>query len=59
MTSEHNNWSKYAKEYDPIKCGSIDGCDNKPHDNGIVRALNSKYTPNKNLKSKAKYNFCW
>jgi U11/U12 small nuclear ribonucleoprotein 35 kDa protein len=35
--------------YDPLMAGSIDGTDEKPHDHGIVRALNnSNYKP-KNL----------
>ncbi|CAF0710234.1 unnamed protein product [Brachionus calyciflorus] len=37
--------------YDPIICGSIDGSDEKPHDHGIIRSINSKYTPNKLVKS--------
>lgn len=37
--------------YDPIICGSIDGTDEKPHDNGIIRALNSRYVPNLAVKS--------
>jgi len=36
--------------YDPIMCGSLDGTDEKPHDHGIIRALNSKYKPNLNVK---------
>lgn len=37
--------------YDPILCGSIDGTDEKPHDHGIVRAINSRYIPNKGVKT--------
>lgn len=37
--------------YDPILCGSIDGTDEKPHDHGIVRAINSRYEPNKAVLS--------
>lgn len=68
-------WHKYAKEYDPIKVGSIDGeilkdsqkngniiifcitfigTDTEPHDRAIVRALNSKYTPNRKVLGEAK-----
>lgn len=41
------NWSPIAKVYHPLTCGSIDGTDDYPHDKGILRALNSKYKPNK------------
>lgn len=43
-------WSKYAKEYDAIKIGSIDGTDVDPHDKAIVRAINSEYYSNKHVK---------
>jgi U11/U12 small nuclear ribonucleoprotein SNRNP35 len=33
--------------YDPIKVGSIDGTDEKPHDRGLIRALLSTYSMNK------------
>lgn len=40
--------------YDPIMAGSIDGTDEKPHDHGIVRALQSNhYRPNLAVKSDA------
>lgn len=45
-------WSKYAKLYDPIKIGSIDGTDTEPHDKAIERALYSKYVPNRHVKGK-------
>ncbi|KAJ8941659.1 hypothetical protein NQ314_010304 [Rhamnusium bicolor] len=45
-------WSKYAKVYDPIKIGSIDGTDVEPHDKAIERALNSKYVPNRHVKGR-------
>ena len=32
----------YAKIYDPIKVGSIDGTDTEPHDAAVVRALNAE-----------------
>ncbi|KAB0804219.1 hypothetical protein PPYR_01189 [Photinus pyralis] len=43
-------WSKYAKYYDPIKIGSIDGTDTEPHDKGVIRAINSDYAPNRHVK---------
>lgn len=46
------SWSRYAKIYDPIKVGSIDGTDTEPHDRAIVRALNSTYRPNRFVKGK-------
>ncbi|CAH1116547.1 unnamed protein product [Phaedon cochleariae] len=45
-------WCKFAKVYDPIKIGSIDGTDLEPHDRGIERAINSKYVPNRHIKGK-------
>eukprot|EP00455_Lapot_gusevi_P007613 TRINITY_DN13246_c0_g1_i1.p1 TRINITY_DN13246_c0_g1~~TRINITY_DN13246_c0_g1_i1.p1 ORF type:complete len:274 (-),score=8.01 TRINITY_DN13246_c0_g1_i1:337-1110(-) len=33
----------YAVRYNPLEAGSIDGTDSRPHDHGIVRALNAKY----------------
>ncbi|CAH1980052.1 unnamed protein product [Acanthoscelides obtectus] len=45
-------WSKYAKVYDPIKIGSIDGTDVEPHDRAIERAVNSTYVPNRHVKGK-------
>jgi len=35
----------YAKKYDPLQAGSIDGTDAVPHDHGILRAQNSIYVP--------------
>ncbi|KAK9700748.1 hypothetical protein QE152_g31050 [Popillia japonica] len=49
-SSSAENWSKYAKHYDPLKIGSIDGTDIEPHDRAIIRAINSEYTPNKHVK---------
>ncbi|KAK5647784.1 hypothetical protein RI129_002676 [Pyrocoelia pectoralis] len=43
-------WTKYAKYYDPIKIGSIDGTDTEAHDKGIVRASHSEYVPNRHVK---------
>lgn len=39
-----SGWSKYFVDlgyYDPLMAGSIDGTDTKPHDRGIVRAMNA------------------
>jgi len=47
-------WSKYAKEYEPVKIGSIDGTDTEPHDHGIVRALNCTYYTNCSIKGNPK-----
>lgn len=47
-----HNWSPYAKVYDPIKIGSIDGTDVEPHDRAIVRAINAEYRPNRHVKGK-------
>ncbi|XP_015119185.1 U11/U12 small nuclear ribonucleoprotein 35 kDa protein [Diachasma alloeum] len=45
------DWSAYAKEYDPLKAGSIDSTDTVPHDKAITRAINSHYEPPKGLKA--------
>ncbi|XP_044264714.1 U11/U12 small nuclear ribonucleoprotein 35 kDa protein-like [Tribolium madens] len=50
--SSDTSWSRFAKYYDPIKIGSIDGTDTEPHDKGIVRALNSEYHPNRHVKGR-------
>jgi len=42
-------WSPFAQEYDPVRCGSIDGTDVVPHDRAIVRALSANYRPNKGV----------
>ncbi|XP_050303238.1 U1 small nuclear ribonucleoprotein 70 kDa-like [Anthonomus grandis grandis] len=49
---EKDQWHKYAKIYDPVKCASIDGTDSEPHDRAVVRALNSEYRPNRFIKGK-------
>ena len=52
LVLDHNY--EFARDYgfyDPIMCGSIDGTDDKPHDHGIIRALNSNYKPNLSVKS--------
>lgn len=43
-------WYPQTVVYDPIKVGSIDCTDIKPHDNGIVRAVNSRYKLNCKIK---------
>ncbi|XP_076806309.1 U11/U12 small nuclear ribonucleoprotein 35 kDa protein-like [Clavelina lepadiformis] len=43
-------WRPLADEYDPLKCGSIDGTDTLEHDRGIRRAMCAKYKPNKGVK---------
>lgn len=45
-------WYSRTIVYDPIKAGSIDGTDIEPHDNGIIRAINSNYK----ISDKAKGN---
>jgi len=42
-------WSPFAVEYDPVRCGSIDGTDVVPHDRAIVRAICANYRPNKGV----------
>ncbi|KAJ2960103.1 hypothetical protein NQZ79_g4510 [Umbelopsis isabellina] len=39
----------YAKTYNPIQVGSIDGTDTEAHDAAIVRAINSTYKPPKDI----------
>lgn len=46
-------WTPYAQVYDPLKAGSIDGTDPDPHDQAIIRALNSEYEPDKRVKGKS------
>ena len=52
MTDPLQNWSPYAKEYDPLKAGSIDGTDTEPHDKAVSRAIQAHYEPPRSLKSK-------
>jgi len=42
-------WSPIARVYDPLKAGSIDTTDEDPHDRAIIRALEAKYKPNKDV----------
>lgn len=46
------NWTPFAKEYDPLKAGSIDGTDTEPHDKAISRAIQAHYESPHGLKSK-------
>ncbi|XP_046599866.1 U11/U12 small nuclear ribonucleoprotein 35 kDa protein isoform X1 [Neodiprion lecontei] len=50
MCQKH--WSPYARKYDPLKAGSIDGTDTVPHDKAVSRAIEAHYEPPRNLKSK-------
>ncbi|XP_069816920.1 U11/U12 small nuclear ribonucleoprotein 35 kDa protein [Dendropsophus ebraccatus] len=44
-----NEWTPLAKEYDPLKAGSIDGTDEEPHDRAVLRAMLARYVPNKGV----------
>ncbi|XP_061458928.1 U11/U12 small nuclear ribonucleoprotein 35 kDa protein [Rhineura floridana] len=44
-----NEWAPIAKEYDPLKAGSIDGTDQEPHDRAVWRAMLAHYVPNKDV----------
>ncbi|KAF7484165.1 U11/U12 small nuclear ribonucleoprotein 35 kDa protein [Marmota monax] len=44
-----NDWMPIAKEYDPLKAGSIDGTDEDPHDRAVWRAMLARYVPNKGV----------
>ena len=39
----------FTLDYDPLKCGSIDGTDTEPHDKAIVRAQSANFVPSKDL----------
>ncbi|XP_045216778.1 U11/U12 small nuclear ribonucleoprotein 35 kDa protein-like [Mercenaria mercenaria] len=43
------DWKPVPKVYDALKAGSIDGTDDMPHDRGVIRAMNAKYKPNKEV----------
>lgn len=47
------NWRPYAREYDPLKAGSIDGTDTQPHDKAVSRAMLMHYNPPHDLESKS------
>nr|XP_033810695.1 U11/U12 small nuclear ribonucleoprotein 35 kDa protein [Geotrypetes seraphini]XP_033810696.1 U11/U12 small nuclear ribonucleoprotein 35 kDa protein [Geotrypetes seraphini]XP_033810697.1 U11/U12 small nuclear ribonucleoprotein 35 kDa protein [Geotrypetes seraphini] len=42
-------WTPIAKDYNPLKAGSIDGTDEEPHDRAIWRAILARYAPNKGV----------
>lgn len=44
-----SDWMPIAKEYDPLKAGSIDGTDEDPHDRAVWRAMLARYVPNKGV----------
>ncbi|XP_020658382.1 U11/U12 small nuclear ribonucleoprotein 35 kDa protein isoform X1 [Pogona vitticeps] len=44
-----NEWEPIAKEYDPLKAGSIDGTDEEPHDRAVRRAMLARYVPSKGV----------
>ncbi|XP_018413021.1 PREDICTED: U11/U12 small nuclear ribonucleoprotein 35 kDa protein [Nanorana parkeri] len=44
-----NDWTPIAKDYDPLKAGSIDGTDEEPHDRAVLRAMLARYVPNKGV----------
>ncbi|XP_075399554.1 U11/U12 small nuclear ribonucleoprotein 35 kDa protein-like [Tenrec ecaudatus] len=44
-----NKWMPIAKEYDPLKAGSIDGTDEEHHDRAVWRAMLARYVPNKGV----------
>ena len=46
-----DKWTPYAKEYDPLICGSIDGTVTQIHDKAITRAISAKYIPDKRIKT--------
>ncbi|XP_006894754.1 PREDICTED: U11/U12 small nuclear ribonucleoprotein 35 kDa protein [Elephantulus edwardii] len=48
-SSSANKWMPIAKEYDPLKAGSIDGTDEEPHDRAVWRAMLARYVPNKGV----------
>ncbi|KAI4495636.1 hypothetical protein M0802_008471 [Mischocyttarus mexicanus] len=52
MEHSQQKWTPYAKDYDPLKAGSIDGTDTEPHDKAISRAMEAHYEPPHGLKSK-------
>ena len=39
------DWTPIAQEYDPLKCGSIDGTDTQVHDRALQRAIAATYRP--------------
>ncbi|MBW03109.1 U11/U12 small nuclear ribonucleoprotein 35 kDa protein, partial [Eschrichtius robustus] len=49
LAENMNDWMPIAKEYDPLKAGSIDGTDEDPHDRAVWRAMLARYAPNKGV----------
>lgn len=45
----YNKWDLHATFYHPLMAGSIDGTDVVPHDRAVLRAMRSKYKPNKRV----------
>uniref|UniRef100_A0A8C4NFC2 U11/U12 small nuclear ribonucleoprotein 35 kDa protein n=1 Tax=Eptatretus burgeri TaxID=7764 RepID=A0A8C4NFC2_EPTBU len=50
MEEDIESWSPIARTYNPLRAGSIDGTDDKPHDRGIARAIHARYKPNKGVQ---------
>uniref|UniRef100_UPI00358EC3D6 U11/U12 small nuclear ribonucleoprotein 35 kDa protein n=1 Tax=Myxine glutinosa TaxID=7769 RepID=UPI00358EC3D6 len=50
MKEDIESWSPIARTYNPLRAGSIDGTDDKPHDQGIARAIQARYKPNKGVQ---------
>ncbi|XP_015251711.1 PREDICTED: U11/U12 small nuclear ribonucleoprotein 35 kDa protein [Cyprinodon variegatus] len=44
-----SDWCAIAKDYNPLKAGSIDGTDVEPHDRAVWRAMSARYKPNKGV----------
>ncbi|XP_027886703.1 U11/U12 small nuclear ribonucleoprotein 35 kDa protein [Xiphophorus couchianus] len=44
-----SDWCPIAKDYNPLKAGSIDGTDLEPHDRAVWRAMSARYKPNKGV----------
>jgi len=43
MMQKRRTLSWFANEYEPIKNGSIDGTDGRPHDRALIRAARARY----------------
>uniref|UniRef100_A0A6A7FR21 U11/U12 small nuclear ribonucleoprotein 35 kDa protein n=1 Tax=Hirondellea gigas TaxID=1518452 RepID=A0A6A7FR21_9CRUS len=51
-----SSWKRIAtEEYDPLKAGSIDATDTRPHDLAVYRALNARHTLPSNIKEKPRH----
>ncbi|OXA46760.1 U11/U12 small nuclear ribonucleoprotein 35 kDa protein isoform X2 [Folsomia candida] len=51
---EKRNWRPIAKEYDPIKIGSINGIGTFAHDRAVIRALEATYKPGEEIPDQDK-----